>query len=451
MHTELDRQIGELQQGEHLCSVYETSDEMLSQALPYLKHGLLNDEQCIYVADEHTSDTIANALKQGGIDVDRAISHGRLKFWTRREYRQPGAFNLGIMRRFVEQTLEEAVANGYSGIRLAVEMTWTVNSGVSDDELVRWEDLINQISFPGSQVSFLCQYNARLLQRDLVSMAVHVHPVVVLGQQICPNLYYLSAERVLEDPAKSTDLGSLLPRLRAENKIDKPASDDIGNGSSARRQTLQSFLAGGPMDIASSPQGNQPELSPLFAIVDKVLNLLPLGLYICEAPSAIVQYYNRWAEEVWGRRPVVGDPRERFCGAHKLYRCDGSPLPHELCPMADAIKKGVVVQNQELIVERPDGSRRTVLVNISPIRNHEGRLIGALNVVQDITERKRAEAARAQLVRDLERSKMELQEKIMDLQKFEDVVVGREIKMIELEKENRELKQRLAELDEIVS
>jgi PAS domain-containing protein len=116
--------------------------------------------------------------------------------------------------------------------------------------------------------------------------------------------------------------------------------------------------------------------------------------------------------------------------------------------MAETIRKGVVFRDQEVIVEQPDGSRRTVLVNITPIRGQQGELIGALNLVQDISERKRSEAAKAQLVQDLERSKLELQEKILDLQKFEEVVVGREIKMIDLERENKELKQRLIKLGE---
>ena len=46
-------------------------------------------------------------------------------------------------------------------------------------------------------------------------------------------------------------------------------------------------------------------------------------------------------------------------------------------------------------------------------------------------------------VRDLERSKTELQEKILDLEKFEEVVVGRELKMIALEKEVETLRQQL--------
>lgn len=178
-------------------------------------------------------------------------------------------------------------------------------------------------------------------------------------------------------------------------------------------------------------------LPAVYGLIEPVVTTLPLGVYICEAPSGIIKYFNRAAEEVWGRSPRIGEASERFCGASKLYRPDGVLLPHDASPMAETIRKGIVVRDQEVIVERPDGSRRTILVNITPIRGRQGELIGVLKLVQDISERKRSEAAKAQLVQDLERSKFELQEKIMDLQKFEEVMVGREIKMIDLERENK--------------
>ena len=49
-----------------------------------------------------------------------------------------------------------------------------------------------------------------------------------------------------------------------------------------------------------------------------------------------------------------------------------------------------------------------------------------------------------QVVRDLQESQSELQEKILDLEKFEEVVVGRELKMIALEKEVENLRRELA-------
>ena len=444
---DLDTRISHLRQGEHLCSVYETSDEMLDHVVPYMKYGLLNGEQCIYVAEEHSSDRIATALRGGGIDVDSALDHGRLIFWTRREYRQPGNFDLEVMYRFIERILERGLERGHSGIRLAVEMTWTLRSGVTPEELVRWEGLINKISFPGSKVSFICQYNSRLLERSLIQRAVCVHPVVVLGHDVCPNIHCQPADRVLADKSNG-DLEWLLAEIRAGMKPPSTAPA-IGGEASAVLEALFSHLPRG-----SSKRHNRSISAPrteLHAVVEQVISSMPLGVYFCEAPSGALKYYNRAAELLWGRTPRLGANAERFCGSVRLYRADGSPLPHEASPMAEALRKGIVVHDQEVIVERPDRCRRTILVNITPIRTLAGHVIGAINLVQDITERKRSEATRARLLKDLELSKLELQEKIMDLQKFEDVVVGREIKMMQLEKENVALKQRLAQTGAVVA
>lgn len=211
--TSFAHRIALLKQGEHLCSVYGESGEMLSQAVPYLKAGLLNGERCLYVADESTKEHILQALRFWGVDADLAMSRGQLTFWTRHDYRQPGAFDVNTMVSFIRRTLDKALADGHQGIRLAVEMSWTVNNGISDDDLVRWEDLINTLSFPDSKVSFLCQYNSRLLSSDLVAKAVRVHPVVILGQDICPNRYCASAKDILAAEAHD-DLTTLLETLK---------------------------------------------------------------------------------------------------------------------------------------------------------------------------------------------------------------------------------------------
>jgi hypothetical protein len=71
-------------------------------------------------------------------------------------------------------------------------------------------------------------------------------------------------------------------------------------------------------------------------------------------------------------------------------------------------------------------------LNAAALRDADGNVIGAIGVLRDM----RAYEA---VVRDLEQSKTELQEKILDLEKFEEVVVGRELKMIALEKELEQL------------
>jgi len=78
-------------------------------------------------------------------------------------------------------------------------------------------------------------------------------------------------------------------------------------------------------------------------------------------------------------------------------------------------------------------------LNASALRDPTGRVIGAIGILRDMR-------AYEKVVRDLEGSKAELQEKILDLEKFEEVVVGRELKMIALEKEVEKLQQEINQL-----
>jgi PAS domain S-box-containing protein/excisionase family DNA binding protein len=125
----------------------------------------------------------------------------------------------------------------------------------------------------------------------------------------------------------------------------------------------------------------------------RLAELMPVAVYTCEAPSGAITYFNHQAEVLWGRAPKLGDDSERYCGSLKLWSLDGNFLAHDECPMARAIQRGQSYRNQEVLVERPDGSRVHVLVNIEPIRNESGQITGAINVFLDMTALKAAEAA----------------------------------------------------------
>lgn len=126
------------------------------------------------------------------------------------------------------------------------------------------------------------------------------------------------------------------------------------------------------------------------ALKVELLNLLPMAAYTCDAEGLITSY-NRIASQLWGREPRLGHPDERFCGAFRLHLPDGTYLPHSECPMAHVLKSNSPVSDREVVIERPDGSFVHVLVSISPIRDNNGKLVGAVNCFQDITERKQAQ------------------------------------------------------------
>jgi PAS domain S-box-containing protein len=126
--------------------------------------------------------------------------------------------------------------------------------------------------------------------------------------------------------------------------------------------------------------------------MESLIEQLPIGLYVCDAPSGVIRFYNRKAVELWGREPRIGDSGERFCGSLKLFRGDGTPLPHAESPMAEFLGDGEP-RTGEVMIERPDGTRITVQVTLTPLRDAEGRLRAAMNAFQDITDRKAAEEA----------------------------------------------------------
>ncbi len=101
--------------------------------------------------------------------------------------------------------------------------------------------------------------------------------------------------------------------------------------------------------------------------------------------------------------------------------------------LREVIERGVI-RNTRLNPRSASGEVIPTSLNASALRDADGKVIGAIGILRDMREYEK-------VVRDLEESKAELQEKILDLEKFEEVVVGRELKMIALEKEIEGLKR----------
>ena len=144
-----------------------------------------------------------------------------------------------------------------------------------------------------------------------------------------------------------------------------------------------------------SPAVGDPEFYHL-------LETLPAGAYTCD-PDGLITYFNAYALELWGRAPRLNDPIDRFCGSFKLFATNGTAIPHDDCWMARALRAEKEFNGHEIVIERPDGQRRTVLAHANPIRDGSGKVLGAVNVLVDITDRKQAEAA----LRIADRSKNE--------------------------------------------
>lgn len=144
------------------------------------------------------------------------------------------------------------------------------------------------------------------------------------------------------------------------------------------------------------------EFASLTAAPPAALDAIPGAVYLCDKDGWLVRY-NGEAAELWGRSPPVGVNGTRLCGSHRLFLIDGTPLAVDDCPMAAAVRAGVVTRNAEVIMERPDGSRFVALVNIRPLKDRQGNIEGAINCFQDIS-------AYHAVAEELQRSNEELED-----------------------------------------
>ena len=148
--------------------------------------------------------------------------------------------------------------------------------------------------------------------------------------------------------------------------------------------------------------GGSPELilnEAVAAIVKggdsllSVLDALPAPIYVTD-PNGTVTHFNSACIDFAGRTPVAGE--DRWCVTWKLYTYDGQFLPHDACPMADAIKAKRRVRGAIAIAERPDGTRVRFMPYPTPIFAEDGSLLCAVNMLVDVTDERQAASFRAQ-------------------------------------------------------
>lgn len=124
----------------------------------------------------------------------------------------------------------------------------------------------------------------------------------------------------------------------------------------------------------------------------KLLDGFPAAAYTCDS-AGLITYFNAPAAELWGRAPRLADPEDRFCGSYRLFSAEGSPVSHSRCWMALALQDDRQFLEKEIVVARTDGTRRSVLANVTPIHADDGALIGGVNVLIDMTAQRRSEVA----------------------------------------------------------
>jgi PAS domain S-box-containing protein len=173
------------------------------------------------------------------------------------------------------------------------------------------------------------------------------------------------------------------------------------------------------------------ELDKARAYAESLIKNAPDPVFVSDLEGKILEANDAVSELLGFRRDeVVEQSLSRFISEEETREFTAA--------LREVVERGVT-RNARLNPRAATGEVIPTSLNASALRDADGSVIGAIGVLRDMR-------AYEDVVRDLEQSKSELQEKILDLEKFEEVVVGRELKMIALEKELEGLQQEVKKL-----
>lgn len=199
----------------------------------------------------------------------------------------------------------------------------------------------------------------------------------------------------------------------------------------------------------SSPAAAVVTATPPPDLFRDMLDRLPIAAYACDA-QGLITYFNTKAAETWGRTPKLNDEADRFCGSYRLFSFQGTPIAHDDCWMARAVKNRREYLAQEILVERPNAALVPVLAYATPLLGEDGEVVAGINMLVDISERKRME----RMLKDANETKNQYMATLASELRAQLGAVDEALVRVETEASSREaievIRTRMAEMTHLI-
>lgn len=199
----------------HLCLSYISPAEQFVAVCPFIQVGLARGEKCLYLTDEHEPETVYQALELAGVEVEQARQSGALIVLSNTELpRKHGVFDSDTMLSFLEEASNFANSQGFTGLRVTMEMTWSFDGRVDPKSVIEFEAQLNSF-FVQHNIIGLCQYNRQQIPPELMLDVLRTHPLVISDSLVCQNFYYIPPQEFFKPNRTAFELEQLLANIQA--------------------------------------------------------------------------------------------------------------------------------------------------------------------------------------------------------------------------------------------
>lgn len=298
---------------DHLCLFYQSPQERLEVAVPFIAIGLERGEKCIYLVDTSTPDDIRKQLTAEGINVAKAENSGQLVIHHHSEsYGKLASFEIDRLLTPLLKDAQKAVSDGYPALRCTAESEWLLDTHPEISKLMEYEARLTTDILATSPCLVLCQYNLHKFDSEILKVGLFTHPLIIKGGKIYDNLYYIPPEKVLSGEISWLEFDHWLNALERERQWQASLRQ-----SEQRYRTLTEQSLIGVLAVAKGFRivYANPAIAEITGYnVEELLSLPP------EKVQALVHPEDRAL--VWGRfqqRLASGDvpPHYEYCGIRK--------------------------------------------------------------------------------------------------------------------------------------
>ena len=202
--------LGGLRPGDHGAFIYETEAEHRAVLTAFLRQGLERGEKVVYIAETHEVEPLLDSLREDGVDPDPYLARGQLVFLAAQDvYLEGGSFDPQRTIARLEDLAREALAEGYTALRVTGEMAWALRGAPGSERLLEYEARLDDFFRQGTCVA-LCQYDRRRFDCKTLLQMVRVHPLVAFGEEVHVRTTLAERGRAEETLQRETDLWQAL-------------------------------------------------------------------------------------------------------------------------------------------------------------------------------------------------------------------------------------------------
>ncbi|MCF8045353.1 MAG: MEDS domain-containing protein, partial [Desulfarculaceae bacterium] len=234
----------------HYCLIYDDMAHYRKAADRFIREGLENNEKCIMATDAYGHDDIVADFEENGLAAREYIEKGRLVLLDVTEsYSASGGFDPDHTVHIWQNLTDQAVSEGFNGLRAAGEATFALENTVSGENLICYENLINRDLFPHYPFTSLCVYDKNRYPAHIIKAAIKAHPRLIYNDRLYDrNIYYVPPEIYFGGTDEKKEIDTLLYNIKKNNDTEKAIKESESKFKSLFYQTKIPMLLIDPAD-----------------------------------------------------------------------------------------------------------------------------------------------------------------------------------------------------------